>query len=76
VRALATQVCRDAKEHGFLQGRMDMIRLARNDWDWIHGYIDLDAYRTHVLTAMIITLPANATPRFRTRLLAEIETLD
>ena len=41
----------------------------------MHGYIDLETYRTQVLTGMLITLCADAAPDFKEELLAKINAL-
>jgi len=80
---IAEKLCRQAKEDGFLQGRIDTVflaeqlfacqRLARQDW--VGGYIDLDRYRSQVLTGMCLTYAADATPEFHQRLCATIDAL-
>lgn len=81
---VAKQICASAKANGFLQGNIETTvlatqlfgcqRLARQDW--INGYIDLDRYRRQVLTGMLLTFAADATPEFHARLLGRIKTLD
>lgn len=80
---LAIQVCEDAKAQGFLQGRLDTKQLAQQLFacqrlarhDWVHGYIDLQEYRTQVLTGMFITLAADATPESHALLAKKIAAL-
>jgi hypothetical protein len=43
--------------------------------DWMHGYIDLESYRIQVMTGMLITLCADATPDFKEELFTKINTL-
>lgn len=80
---LAIQVCDNAKQSGFLEGRIDTVtlahqlfacqRLARHDW--VHGYIDLDGYRTQVLAGMFITFAADASPSAHATLASKIQVL-
>jgi len=80
---IAVNLCLRAKEHGYLQGRVDshclaehlfgIQRLARQDW--VAGYIDLDRYRSQVLLGMCLIFAADATPEFQTRLWQTIEEL-
>ena len=81
---LAAQVCEDAKVRGYLRGEIETHilaeqlfgcqRLARHDW--MNNYIDLDEYKSKILTGMFMILAADATPEFRARLIAEIKALD
>ena len=81
---LATQVCEDAKVKGYLKGDIDTNilgeqlfgcqRLARHDW--VNNYIDLNVYKSRVLSGMFIILAADATPEFKERLATEIKALD
>lgn len=81
--AIATQVCVDAKNNGFLKGQVDVAwlakqlfgcqRLARHDW--VNGYISLAEYRVQVLIGAFITLAADATPSFQERLYEVIKSL-
>jgi len=80
---IAENLCRQAKENGFLQGRVDTSflaeqlfgcqRLARQDW--VGGYIDLNRYRSQVLIGMCLTYAADATPEFHERLCTTIDKL-
>lgn len=80
---LAEQVCRTARDNGFLAGDIatDILaqhlfgaqRLARQDW--VNNYIDLDGYRFRVLSGMLTVLGADATPEFKARLIAELRAL-
>ena len=82
-RNQARLICKNAIAQGKLEGRIDeeliatrlfsSQRLAR--LDWMHGYIDLETYRTQVLTGMLITLCADAAPDFKEELLAKINAL-
>ena len=82
-RNQARLICRNAVAQGKLEGRIDeeqiatrlfaSQRLARRDW--MHGYIDLETYRIQVLTGMLITLCADATPDFKEKLLRKISIL-
>lgn len=81
---LASQVCENAKAKGYLRGDIatDVLaeqlfgcqRLARHDW--MNNYIDLNTYKSRVLSGMFMIFAADATPRFRARLIAEIKALD
>jgi len=80
---LASQVCESAKVNGYLKGDIDTHilaeqlfgsqRLARHDW--IHSYIDLRTYKTRILIGMFTILSADATPKFKLRLISEINSL-
>lgn len=80
---LATQVCQEAKDNGYLEGRIETQtlaeqlfncqRLARHDW--MSSYITLDMYRFRVLSGMFTLLAADATPEFKIDLLSEISNL-
>ena len=82
-RNQARLICQNAVAQGRLEGRIDekqiattllsSQRLAR--LDWMHGYIDLGTYRIQVMTGMLITLCADATPDFKEKLFAKINTL-
>lgn len=80
---ISKNLCDQAREAGFLQGRVDSgflaeqlfgcQRLARQDW--VGGYIDLDRYRSQVLIGMCLTYAADATPEFHCRLCTTIDEL-
>jgi len=80
---LATKVCEDAKGKGYLKGEIDTHtlaeqlfgsqRLARHDW--MNNYIDLDEYKSKILTGMFMILAADASPEFKVRLINEIKAL-
>ena len=82
-RNQARLICAYAVSSGKLEGRIDTDqisirlfssqRLAR--LDWMHGYIDLKAYRKQVLTGMLITLCADASLDFKKELLSKIDDL-
>lgn len=82
--AISKQICVDAKDNGFLLGRIDSDNLAHHLFasqrlarqDWVNGYIDLDAYRNRVLVGMCITWAADATPEFHQRLMEKIDSLE
>lgn len=73
---IAERLCTQARDNGFLQGRLNSHwmaeqlfgcqRLARQDW--VNGYIDLRRYRQQVLIGMLMTYAADATPEFHQRL--------
>jgi len=79
----ARLVCRDAVATGDLEGHIDTDqiasrlfasqRLARQDW--MNGYIDLKTYRNQVMIGMFITLCADASPKFKKRLVKKINLL-
>ena len=66
-----------------LKGRIDEEQIATRLFpsqrlarlDWMHGYIDLETYRLQVLSGMLITLCADATPDFKEELFAKISSL-
>lgn len=80
---LARQVCAQAKNGGYLNGDIETNvlaeqlfgaqRLARQDW--IHGYIDIQAYKARILTGMFTVFAADASADFKARLLAQISAL-
>jgi len=80
---LAVEVCADAKEKEYLLGEIetDILaeqlfgsqRLARQDW--MNNYIDLETYRSRVLSGMFTVLAADAAQDFRDRLISEIRAL-
>jgi hypothetical protein len=82
-RNQARLICQNAVAQGKLEGRIDEEQIATRLFssqrlarlDWMHGYIDLETYRTQVLTGMLITLCADATPDFKEELFAKINTL-
>jgi len=81
---LAKQICFDGVKNGYLEGNIDgeqmawqifaCQRIAR--YDWMNGYIDLDTYRTNVLTGMYISYGMDATPKFKKRLIEKIQKLN
>lgn len=82
--SLAMQVCDLGRKGGYLQGEIDSHilaeqlfgcqRLARHDW--MNGYINLNEYRSRVLSGMFAILAADAPQDFKNRLIAEIKALD
>ncbi|TDF37235.1 TetR/AcrR family transcriptional regulator [Alteromonadaceae bacterium M269] len=78
---LAYKVCCDAKEQGYLEGRIESWTMADNLFanqrlarhDWVNGYIDLTEYRKQVLTGMFMTFAADAKSDFRERLIKKIK---
>lgn len=81
---IAVQVCEAGKEHGYLQGDIDSRLLAKQLFasqrltrhDWMHGYLDLAAYRSQVLIGMFVTLTADASPDYKKRLIKCISELE
>ncbi len=79
----ARLICRHAIAQGKLEGRIDEEQIATRLFssqrlarlDWMHGYIDLKTYRLQVLTGMLITLCADAAPKFKEQLFAKINSL-
>jgi AcrR family transcriptional regulator len=80
---IAERLCIQARENGFLQGRLDSRsmaeqlfgcqRLARQDW--VNGYINLERYRQQVLIGMLICYCSDATPEFHQRICARLDEL-
>ena len=80
---VAERLCTQARDNGYLEGRLDSRwmaeqlfgsqRLARQDW--VSGYIDLERYRKQVLIGMFITYAADATPEFHERLRTRLAAL-
>jgi len=69
---IAERLCIQARENGFLEGRLNSRwmaeqlfgcqRLARQDW--VGGYISLARFRQQALVGMLMTYAADATPDF------------
>jgi AcrR family transcriptional regulator len=80
---IAERLCIEARDNGFLEGRVDCHwmaeqlfgcqRLARQDW--VSGQINLERYRQQVLIGMLMTYAADATPEFHQRLRAKLNEL-
>ena len=80
---VAERLCHRAREHGYLQGRLDSRwlaqqlfgsqRLARQDW--VSGYITIREYRQQALIGMLLTFAADATPELHQRICARVEQL-
>lgn len=80
---IAERLCVQARENGFLEGRLDSHwmaeqlfgsqRLARQDW--VSGYISLERFRQQALVGMLMTYAADATPTFHDRLCEKIDEL-
>lgn len=80
---IAERLCTQARDNGFLEGKLDSRwmaeqlfgcqRLARQDW--VSGYIDLKRYRQQVLIGMLMTYCGDATPEFHQRLCAKLDEL-
>ena len=80
---IAERLCIQARENGFLEGRLDSRwmaeqlfgaqRLARQDW--VSGYITLARFRQQALVGMLMTYAADATPDFHQRICAKLDEL-
>ena len=80
---IAERLCTQARDNGFLEGRLDSRwlaeqlfgcqRLARQDW--VSGYIDLERYRQQVLVGMLMSFAGDATPAFHQRVCARLDEL-
>ena len=80
---IAERLCIQARDNGFLQGRLDSRwmaeqlfgcqRLARQDW--VNGYINLKRYRQQVLIGMLMSYCSDATPEFHQRICAKLDEL-
>lgn len=80
---VAQRLCAEARNNGYLVGRIDSgllaeqlfgaQRLARQDW--VSGYIDLAHYRRQALIGMLIAYAADATPDFHRRIGQRIDEL-
>lgn len=80
---IAERLCIQARDNGFLEGRLDSRwlaeqlfgcqRLARQDW--VSGYINLERYRQQVLIGMLMTYAGDATPEFHQRICAKLDEL-
>jgi len=80
---IAERLCIQARDNGFLEGRLDSRwlaeqlfgcqRLARQDW--VNGYINLERYRQQVLIGMLMSYCADATPEFHQRICAKLDEL-
>ena len=79
----AREICAHAIGQGKLLGEIDEKQIAQRLFssqrlarlDWMHGYINLQAYRKQVLTGMFITLCADASLDFKAELLFRLEKL-
>lgn len=80
---VAERLCIEAREEGYLVGRLESRWLAQQLFntqrmarqDWVSGYIGLDRYREQVLVGMWITYAADATPEFHERIIDRIVAL-
>jgi AcrR family transcriptional regulator len=80
---LAEKVCGEAVEKHHLKGLINVNQLATQLFscqriarhDWMHGYIDLEAYHSQVLVGMYITLAADAEPEFHVQLIDKLQSL-
>ncbi len=80
---VAERLCIQARDNGYLEGRLDSRWLAEQLFntqrmarqDWVSGYIGLERYRQQVLIGMLITYAADATPEFHQRILRKIAAL-
>ena len=80
---IAERLCIQARENGFLEGRLDSRwmaeqlfgaqRLARQDW--VAGYITLARFRQQALVSMLMTYAADATPDFHRCLCKKLDEL-
>ncbi|MGB3726608.1 MAG: TetR/AcrR family transcriptional regulator [Glaciecola sp.] len=81
--AIAHSVCKNAAHTGLLLGNInaDLMakllfanqRLVRRDW--MHGYISLATYKRELLSAIYVTLAADASTQLHAVLIAKIKTL-
>ena len=80
---IAERLCIQARENGFLQGRLNSRwmaeqlfgsqRLARQDW--VSGYISLARFRQQALVGMLMTYAADATPSFHESICEKLDEL-
>ena len=80
---IAERLCIQARENGFLEGRLSSRwmaeqlfgsqRLARQDW--VGGYISLARFRRQALVGMLMTYAADATPEFHQRICDKLDDL-
>ena len=80
---IAERLCVQARENGYLEGRLDSHwmaeqlfgsqRLARQDW--VSGYITIERFRQQALVGMLMTYAADATPDFHRRICNKIDEL-
>jgi AcrR family transcriptional regulator len=80
---ICKKVCENGKLDGYLLGDINSNvlathlfgcqRLARQDW--VNGYIDLDTYRKHVLSGMLIVFLADANENYKQMLQRELQHL-
>ena len=77
---IAQDLCQQAKDNGYLEGKVATKQLAQHLFncqriarlDWVSRYISLQQYRTQVLTGMSLVYMADATPAFKKELLSLI----
>ena len=77
---IAENLCQQARENGFLEGKVDTKQLAQHLFncqriarlDWVSRYITMQQYRKQVLIGMSLVYMADATPKFKKELAAFI----
>lgn len=81
--AIATEICSQGLSDGDLQGEISTQKMAAHLFasqrlarqDWLSGYISLATYRQQLVTGMMITLCADASPAFKETLLSKLTVL-
>jgi len=80
---LPVEACKTAQAIGLLLGNISADQLGRQIYgsyrlarqDWVHGYFDLDGFRSQALTGIFLCLAADANPEFRQRLMERLDWL-
>lgn len=81
--AIALKVIEQAIETGQLKGQVNSHLMAKLLFanqrlvrrDWMHGHIDLPAYKRQILSAIYVTLAADACPQLHQILIAKIHAI-
>ena len=81
---IAIEICLNAAEAGLLRGECDPLRIGERAYDsyriaaidWLDGVIDAARFERNALIGFYLCLAADAVPRFRKALMAEIARLD
>jgi AcrR family transcriptional regulator len=81
---ISLDACRSAHAQGLLRGNVDPKMLGEQLYgcyrtaclDWVNRNIELDVFRTNALLGLYLCLAADASPKFRARLIRRIGNLE
>ena len=81
---IAVTICVDARASGLLRGMIDPRRIGERAYDsyriaaidWVNGDIDTDGFERNALSGFYLCLAADAVPKFRRALMAQLAELD